>query len=171
MAEITVKVGEKDPKRSLYFKKALDGKIIVLEHPVLDIVIDPPKNKITAFAKDMLGDHVYESQERLYGCLMKAGIINYDSVRAGNVFNAMEADFLTASDNRDVLNEVLLAIKKHIDQILPYYEAMEKYEEEYEQSLLNPDGDESTELGEVPQKRSAGTLRPPYIKNTYSFFE
>jgi hypothetical protein len=171
MPDLIIRVGKVDPKTRVAFRKTLDGKVILLDHPILDIVIDPAKLKISTFAKDTFGDHVYDSQDQMFKYLMKHGIIDYDAVRAGNVFNAMESKYLPAADNRDALDEVIMAIKNHIDEILPYFKAMEQYEEEYEQSLLNPDEEDSTELGEIPQKSTQGTLRPPYVRGQYSMYE
>ena len=44
----------------------------------------------------------------------------------------------------------------------PAPEIIEVVEDEEEERLLNPDKEDSTELGEVPQKQKKGTLNPGY---------
>ena len=72
---------KKIEKIMLKAKRALDGTIIISDHPDIDIMVFPEKNKIVAIAKDQLDDEVYESQKRFFKFLTTSGIIEYDSVQ------------------------------------------------------------------------------------------
>ena len=41
---------------------------------------------------------------------------------------------------------------------------MKAYEEREEQEMMNPDDENSTELGEVPHQAEKGSLRPGWIR-------
>ena len=65
------------------------------------------------------------------------------------------------------LQVVLLVISKFIESEADYFNVDEEFEEEFEQSLTDPDEDESTELGEVPHADQKGAIRPGYIYSPY----
>ena len=59
-------IAETQPKPdavvSLEVRKTLDGKIMILDHMHLDIVLDTAQSKITTFPKEELTDEVYGFQ-------------------------------------------------------------------------------------------------------------
>ena len=47
---------------SLEARKTLDGKIMILDHLHLDIILDTAKSKVTTFPKNELTDEIYGFQ-------------------------------------------------------------------------------------------------------------
>ncbi len=54
---------------------------------------------------------------------------------------------------------MLLSVSKWIEKERPYFEYGEDYEDMMKDRLLEPDDEEATELGEVPQDKSKGFYR------------
>lgn len=169
MAKVIVKIktdssdsDKKDKKVeiSLDMRKTLDGDIMVFDHDDLDIVIMPNKNKIVAFAKDKMGEEVYEAQEKMFKYLAKRGIIDYGSVQGGNVFMSLEAK-LHDTNEYDTPLVALYNISKFLDEEMPTQIMMKHYEEEEERRLLDPDPADSTEFDpEKHHNAQKGSLRP-----------
>ena len=159
---------EQSIKVKLKIRKALDDSFIVFDHPLLDIAIIPEKMKIIAYPKDDMGDNVYEIQDELFKYLQKKGIIKPESVQGGLVFGAFEATYYenNVSDGKS-LDAVLLNIAKFMDRERPYFEFMKTYDEAQNDKFLDPEDDESTELGDVPHKRKKGS-NPD--NTAYSFY-
>ncbi len=67
-------------------RRTLDGKILIPDHPDIDIAIIPEKNKIVAFPKEEMDDEVYETQDRLFKHLVRNGVCDFDSVQGGGCF-------------------------------------------------------------------------------------
>jgi len=161
--KIKIKIsGEEVEKILLNARKTIDGKIIILDHPELDIII--LTDKIVALPKEELDDEVYSSQYRLFRFLTKKGVIDHDSVQAGNLFMSMEATIL-AADVGDKIQYVLYAISNFCDEELPFYRNQEEFEKEMEAQLLEPEPDEYTEHD--PEKYHAtvkGSLPPRFAR-------
>ena len=91
MIKITIKGTAKVEKILLNARRTIDGNIIVKDHPEVDLLVLPEKSKIVVLPKEELDDEVYDSQKRLFKFLVLKGVIEYDSVQAGNLFMSMEA--------------------------------------------------------------------------------
>lgn len=96
-------------------RKTIDGNIIVRDHPEIDIFILSNKNKIVASPKEKMDDEVYDSQNRLFKFLTQRGVIDFDTVQAGNTFMSMEAKIPDA-DSGDKMQFVLYAVSLFVDQ-------------------------------------------------------
>jgi hypothetical protein len=72
-------------------RKTIDGNIIISDHPDMNILVIPSKSKIVSMPKEELDDELYDTQKRLFDFLFKKGVIEYDSVQAGNLFMTKEA--------------------------------------------------------------------------------
>lgn len=168
---IEVKVGKDEQEApfasfELELRKTLDGNYMIFDHADIDIMVMPSKNKIVAFPSDLMTDFVYGSQKRLFDFLYKKGVINPASVRGGNVYGSLEAELLP-SKSFDSTKITLLNISKFIDEERPYFEFVEGYEDMQTDRVLDPDAEDSTELGEVPHEETKGTLRPGYNYGPY----
>ena len=108
---------KKIEKIMLKAKRALDGTIIISDHPDIDIMVFPEKNKIVAIAKDQLDDEVYESQKRFFKFLTTSGIIEYDSVQDGNLFMSKEGKILPMTGPGDPIQYALYSISKFVDAL------------------------------------------------------
>ena len=64
---MTIKVTVENPvdaRIRLKARKTLDGNILILDHPEIDIVLAPKTKKVLALPKNQYGDHVYATQSR-----------------------------------------------------------------------------------------------------------
>ena len=153
---------------SLNARKSLDGNIMIFDHQDIDIVVMPGKNKVVAFAKDLISDTVYEAQDRLFYYLVKKGIVLPESVHAGNVYGSMEAVVVTPLDeNVSAPQAAVFSVGKFISEEKPFFNTYKEYEDDYEDSLTNPDEENSTELGEIPHADEKGSLRPAFLRGAY----
>ena len=76
----------------------------------------------------------------------------------------MEATLLDAPGAQEF---ALLNISKFIDLERPYFDYVDSYMEEYENSLTEPDNENSTELGDVEHSSQKGSLNPDYMRDMY----
>ena len=171
---ITVKV--KEPKImefKLNARQALNGDIMIFDHKEIDIVIVLKERKVVAFAKDLMTDSVYGAESRLLEHLRKKGIVAYDSIQGGNIYGSLEAALLSGSDF-DPLKLTLLNISEWMDSERPYFEALKQYDDMMDDYLVDPDAEQSTELGEVPHEKEKGSIRQhnlfaPYLYGKYTY--
>jgi hypothetical protein len=172
---IKISIGEdkKDESIKVFLnaKRTLDGNLIIFDHNDIDIVVMPAKNKVVAFAKDIMGDQVYEAQDRLFSFLSKKGVISFDSIQAGNVFYSMEGLIPESKDYNEIQN-VIFSVNKFIEKERPYYEFEKAFDYAEEARLSRPGPEESTELD--PDKYHSvekGSIKPgtrPYgLANIY----
>ena len=159
---------ELDPRINLKARRTIDGNILILDHEDMDIVLMPKEKKVLALAKDAMTDKVYNSQDRLYKFLSKKGVINISSIQGGNVYGSLEAQLLESSDDNINSIEVLLySIGKFITEERPYFQSELEREQNEIDLLTDPDAEDSTELGEVPQEERKGSLVPGWVRGPY----
>jgi hypothetical protein len=151
---------------SLLMRKGLDGRLIVYEHDHIDIVYLPEKNKVVAFAKQDYSDIIYETQNRLFDYLIKKGMCAPESVQGGNVYGSIEGKMLKSKDDLPVEHLFVLNLKKWIDSEKPALEMDKQYNEKYTDMMTEPDMEDSTELGEVPQEEEKGSI-PKYAHRRF----
>tara|TARA_R110000796_G_scaffold181479_2_gene298089 strand:- start:28 stop:573 length:546 start_codon:yes stop_codon:yes gene_type:complete len=173
---IKITVGSKqspEPKKAdpiaeveLQIRRAANGDYIISDHADIDIIVMKGKNKVLVIAKDIMSEMVYGAQDRLFSFLIKKGLVSPDSVQGGSVYGSMEGQLLP-SDELDVVNMTILNISKYIDEERPYFEFAEKFDEMETEYFTEPEEEDSTELGEVPQESEKGTIRPGYTYGPY----
>ena len=131
----------------LKIRKTLDGSFVIFDHPEIDIVIMPQMFKIVSFPKEEMGDHIYATQSRLFEFLSKKGIIVFDSVQGGNLYGSLEANIPPpANPEVDPVEVAIYVIAKFIEEEKPFYDREEKYKDDVEDWLLEPDDEYSTDL-------------------------
>mgnify|MGYP003147462217 CR=1 FL=1 len=148
--------------KNLDMKRSLAGQIMVFNHIDMDIVLDEKTGKVTAYSKKDFGELVYKSQNRFFEYLFKKGVVLPESVKGSNVFGAIEATYPKEAKIENLTEIVLYNIANFMKEEQNYIESFEYVGEEEDQRLLDPDKEDSTELGEVPQKEKKGTLSPGY---------
>lgn len=159
----------------LNLRRALNGDLMIFDHSDIDIIILLEKSKIVAFAKDMMSEVVYGAESRLFSHLRKHGVVAYDSIKGGNVYGSMEGLLLEKkSDEPDALDYVLYQISEWVKTEKPYSDSVEAHDEMMDDALLDPDEDNSTELGEVPHEEEKGGMRQqglftPYLYGRYTY--
>ena len=171
---VSIKIGKppappEDPPVAtvnLNIRKTLDGDIMIFDHADIDIVIMKEKQKIVAFAKDIMSEVVYGAQNRLFKYLMKKGLIKIDSVMGGSIYGSLEGALLP-SDEWNNIHLAIINLEKFIDEERPYFEFAEDMEDMKTDRLTDPDAEDSTELGEVPHEEIKGVMRPGYNHSPY----
>tara|TARA_R110001583_G_scaffold43964_2_gene139659 strand:- start:508 stop:1035 length:528 start_codon:yes stop_codon:yes gene_type:complete len=155
--------GKEIEKILLNARKTIDGNIIVFDHPDMDILILPAKNKIVALPKEELDDELHDGQRRLFKYLTKKGVVDYSTVQAGNLFMSMEATIPDVDGEGDKIQYCLYALSKFIEDELPFYKNQEEYKKEMEKDLLQPEVDEYTEFDPARQGDTKGSMPPRNI--------
>ena len=159
-SEINITIKQKKLKTvALEVRKSLDGNIMIFDHKDIDIVILTEEKKVVTFPKGQYSKHVYPSQDKLFNYLRREGVIQYDSIKGGNIFMSMEA-IIVKSEEVNSIDATLYSISKFMieeREIFEYEDNMEKQEEE---ELTEPTDADSTPLGEVPQEPRKGSIVP-----------
>jgi hypothetical protein len=130
---------------------------MILDHKDIDIVVFPKKSKVIAFAKEIMGDHVYDSQDRFFRFLTNKGVIDRESIQGGNIYSSMEA-MIPPSEQYNMVENVVMTIGKFIEEERPYYEYEKALEDEMEKRLAEPSPEESTEFDPHRHAEKKGSL-------------
>jgi len=171
---LTITVGDEDKEPSpppqpnhlpltmkLDIRKAVDGSLMIFDHPDVDIVVVPATSKVVAFPKKEYSDDVYATQDRMFKYLLKAGVITPGTVEGGNVHGALGAIILPPTNpDFPVADLVVLSIGKFIEKEKPDYLFADAYEQEVDDMYIEPTDEDSTPLGKVPQAVKKGTIQP-----------
>tara|TARA_R100001082_G_C4321188_1_gene141197 strand:- start:254 stop:781 length:528 start_codon:yes stop_codon:yes gene_type:complete len=164
---LTLKIkiaGKPIEKILLKATKTIDGNIIVSDHPDMNILVLPSKSKVVSLPKQELDDELYASQKRFFDHLVKTGVVDYSTVRDGNIFMSREGKIPDVVGEGDKIQYCLYSISNFIDEELPFYKNMKEYEKEMEQNLLDPEVDEYTEFDARRHSDVKGTLPPKMVK-------
>jgi len=150
-------------------RKSMNGDLMIFDHGDIDIVLSTKDNKITAFPKETMSNLVYGAQNRLFAHLRKRGLVVPESIQGGAFYGSIEALMEEASgENLSTPKMALINISNFIDEERPYFESTEAIISMTDDELIHPDKEDSTELGEVPQRSEQGSIRPGYIRDPYS---
>ena len=161
-------------KVRLDIRTSLDGNLIIYDHPDIDIVVMPAKNKVLALAKRLNSGPVYGAQNRLFEFLESRGIIDPASIQGGNVYASLEG-LIPEAPELPTIKIAILNIAKWLEEERPAIEFLEDYEEEVVDDYTDPDKEYSTALGQVPQAATKGSIRPsltrgPYGLSLYNYY-
>tara|TARA_Y100000310_G_C20420717_1_gene686550 strand:+ start:272 stop:850 length:579 start_codon:yes stop_codon:yes gene_type:complete len=148
-------------KIKLNARKTLDNNIQVYDHPYIDIILIPFKNKIITLPKKDKSTDSYYVQERYFNFLKQKGAIVIDSIRGGSIYGSLEA-FYPVNKKVDALQILLLLTKRFIDQDNDRYQTHDEYMDDVDEMYLEPDDEDATEYGEVPQGEKKGTIDPNF---------
>jgi len=156
----------------LNMRKSLNGDVMIFDHPDIDIVILTEKRKVLALAKDLMSDAVYETQDHLFKYLYKKGIVVIDSVKGGNVYGSIEGVIQESiQEGVDAVQSAIFTIGKFIEEERPYFEYEQKYKQQEDEYLVDPDAEHSTELGEIPHSDKKGSIRPGWVRGPYGMYD
>ncbi len=139
-------------------RRSIDGNIMIFDHIDIDIVYSPGTKKVVTFAKQMQSDAVYAAQNRMFDYLMRHGVVIPESIRGGNVYGSMEAQVPNPTEDLDATKVVMMSIGKFLEEERPYFMYEKAYKENELEDLTEPDAEDSTELGEVPQAAKKGSI-------------
>ena len=107
---------------------------------------------------------MYDTQKRLFKFLVNKGVVDYESVQDGNMFMTKEATIPDMVGEGDKIQYCLYALSKFIEEELPFYQNMEKFKQDMEDQLLEPEIDEYTEFDTNRHDATKGSLPPRMIK-------
>lgn len=153
--EIKIIFGPRFLKVKLNIRKTLDNNIVIYDHPLIDIVIIPSKNKIFTIPKDNVTSDTYPAQNRFFKLLDRKGVLIKGTIRSGAIINSLEA-FYPPNEKIDVMQVIILLTKRFMEKEMEFIDISKNYEENVEDMYVNPDEEDTTELGEVPQKPRKG---------------
>ena len=161
---VQIKIDKPDAIVNLKARKTMAGDVMIFDHPDIDILVSPSKNKIFALSKDRYGDHVYATQSRMFEYLTKRGVVEPSKVRGGNVFGSLEGSILIPDESqKDVsaIDVAIYSIAKFLHNEAPSVKAYKDYENNFDRHLVEPSDEDTTRLGKVPHEPRKGT------NNTY----
>jgi hypothetical protein len=162
MLKITIKDKDTGVQKEVQILRTLNGDYLLNEHPDIDVVVMPSKNKVLVMAKDEQSDYVYTMQDKLFKFMNKKGTIIPESVSAGNIYGSLQATYTAKPPGgENPLQVIIYTIANFIEQERPAYKFEQNFEDKMEKELLNPPLEDSTELGEVPQEPFKGSI-PKY---------
>ena len=161
---IVSELGENIEKILMNARKTIDGNILIFDHPDMNIMIMPAKSKIISLPKDELDDELYDTQKRMFKFLVNKGVVDYESVQDGNLFMTKEATIPDMQGEGDKIQYCLYVLSKFIEEELPYYENMEKFKQDMDDRLLEPEIDEYTEFDPRRHAGTKGSLPPRMVK-------
>jgi hypothetical protein len=158
--DIKVVAKQKHVKKiKLVISKTLEGNVIIKDHDQINIIVMPEKGKILALPKGEYSEEVYAYQDKLFDYLLRNGVIVPDSVNGGNIYGSIEAKFpMEKKYEEEPLDVILYNIDRYIETHRQESAIKKKYIDDIENELLNPDGDHTTDLGEIPQERTKGSI-------------
>ena len=158
--KITIVKEKIEVSKEVLMTKTLSGDYVLKEHPEVDIVVMPNKQKVVVFPKNVYTDKCTKVQIELFEFLRDKGVILPETVRGGNVFGTLEAVFPKQglNEKQDPIQVVVYTISNFIDKDKPKQEYAIEYEKAVHDELTAPDEKDSTELGEVPQDDIKGTI-------------
>lgn len=169
---VKVEVVEKDRIESkLKLRSAINGDLMIMDHKDIDIVIKQSDKKIVAFAKETLSDLVYGAESRLLEYLRRNGLIEIDSIQGGNIYGSLEGKL---QEGKKTVEITLMKISEWMETEEPMMSGRTGYDDMQDDHLLSPDGEFSTELGEVPHEEEKGSIRQqnlfaPYLYGRYTY--
>ena len=161
---VRIKIDKPDAVVELKARKTMAGDIMIFDHPDIDILVSPSKNKVFALSKDRYGDHVYATQSRMFEYLSKNGVVDPGKVRGGNVFGSLEGTILIPEEKQKDISPIdvtVYSIAKFLHKEAPGVKAYKDYENNFDKALTDPSDEDSTRLGKVPHEPRQGTV------NTY----
>lgn len=173
---VKIEIVEKDQiDFKLMTRDAINGDIMILDHKDIDIVLQQKDGKIITFAKDTISDYTYGAEARLMEYMRKRGILEYDSIQGGNIYGSLEGKLMESAESKVEVNKVaLLVISEWMTTEDSYLKGSTAYDDMSDDHLLSPDGEYSTELGEVPAEEQKGSilqhnLFAPYLYGRYTY--
>ena len=169
---VKIEVVEKDRiEAKLKLRSSINGDLMILDHKDIDIIIKQGDKKIVAFAKETLSDLVYGAEARLLEYLRRNGLIELDSIQGGNIYGSLEGKL---QEGKKTVEITLMKISEWMESEEPMMSGRTGYDDVQDDHLLSPDGEFSTELGEVPHEEEKGSIRPnslfaPYLYGRYTY--
>ena len=152
---------------TLDMKKSLGGHIMIFNHRDMNVVVKLSERKIVAYSKGNFSDIIYNTQNRFFNHLVEHGVIDPETVKGTNVFGSLGGTYPESDEIGNLSEVILYNIATFMVAENEYMNSVKKMEIEREEDLLDPSKKNSTELGEVPQETSKGSMQPYYPGYSY----
>jgi len=152
---------------TLDIKKSLGGHLMIFNHKDINVVLKIKERKIVAYSKNTFSDVVYNTQNRFFNYLVEHGVVEPETIRGSNVFGALLAEYPDNKEVKNISEIILYNIALFMLEEAKYMETVTKVEMEREEELLDPSDKNSTDLGDVPQETTKGTMQPYYPGYSY----
>jgi hypothetical protein len=152
---------------TLEIKKSLAGHLMIFNHKDINVVVKIEERKIVAYSKSNFSDIVYNTQNRFFNYLVEHGVVEPETIRGSNVFGSLLAEYPKNNEIKNLSDVILYNIALFMLEETKYMETMKRVEKERDEDLLNPSDENSTELGEVPQETTKGSMQPYYPGYSY----
>lgn len=171
---VKIEIVQKDEINfKLMTRSAINGDIMILDHKDIDIVLKQGEGKILTFAKETISDYTYGAEARLLEFMRSKGVLEYDSIQGGNIYGSLEGKIMK-SENVESNKVALKVISEWMETEESYLKGTTAYDDMSDDHLLSPDGEYSTELGEVPAEERKGSilqhnLFAPYLYGRYTY--
>jgi hypothetical protein len=171
---VKIEIIEKDEINfKLMTRSAINGDIMILDHKDIDIVLKQGEGKILTFAKETISDYTYGAEARLLEFMRSKGVLEYDSIQGGNIYGSLEGTIMK-SETVEANKVALKIISEWMETEESYLKGSTAYDNMSDDHLLSPDGEYSTELGEVPAEEKKGSilqhnLFAPYLYGRYTY--
>ena len=162
MIKVFIKDRNSGIKKEVQMSRSLNGDYLLTEHPDIDVVVIPQKNKLLVLPKEDYNDHVYSMQDSFIRYMCKKGVILPESVSGGNIYGSLQASYTPQPPGgENTLQVVIFNAANFIELERPIFTSEREFEDTMEKELLKPAVEDSTELGEVPQEPFKGSI-PKY---------
>mgnify|MGYP003149611398 CR=1 FL=1 len=159
---ITFKIEKPDAIVRLKARRTMAGDVMIYDHPDIDVIVSPSKNKVLTLPKKQYGSHIYATQSRLFEYLSKRGVIDPSTVRGGNIFGCLEGSIAIVSESQqadtDPFEVAIYSVAKFFQYEAPFFDKYKQYEDDIEKELTDPTDEDSTELGKIPHEPRQGAV-------------
>jgi hypothetical protein len=152
-------------KIKLNMRSTLGNNLVIYDHPKLLIFISPGDKKILSLPKDeFLDKDIFQTQNRMFDYFITKGIMDPAGKKGGAIYKSMEGIYFDSTEYKP-LEIVLKVLSDFLEVEKEYHDSATQSYKIYQDQILNPDEEETTELGEIPSEFEKGR-RPN--NSTYS---
>lgn len=158
-------------KIKLNMRRTLSNNILIRDHPEFVIVISEKNKKVTTFPRENIDELTYDHQDKFFQYLIDRGVIEPETIQGSIIYNGIEGKYVDNYETNSV-NQILLSIYDYMAKYKLEDSKYKKYEEDYREYILNPEDEDTTELGEIPQEDQKGSIskHPYYFGTSYGIF-
>ena len=140
-------------------RKSVNGDLMIFDHDLIDIVVSRDKLRVSTFPKEKVSEEAYSIQEHLLRALARNGVVDRGSIKSGSVHSSLEGEiFESVEEDISSFQLALLEVYNFLQEEVPNMKSREMYKDSLQNFFLDPDDEDSTELGEVPHKEKKGSL-------------
>ena len=117
-------------------------------------IVSKENSRVSTFPKDIPTEETYSVQEGLLQSLSKSGVLDRGSIKSGAVHSSLEGQILESADEEiSAIQVTLLEIFNFLESEQPNMQSREMYKDNLQDYFLDPEEEDSTELGRFLTKR------------------